>query len=357
MSGPRDLTPREAVNRWLSKQRIDKTEATMSTYWYRLKQIVEFCESQGIESMSDLSAWELDEFDTQRRQRDPKAVTLSREYRTMNQFLEWAESVELGEPGISAILKPPKTSKDDEVNKERLMPEVARANLQRYRGDDVVGGRRACVQHAFLELMWFTGARLAAIRGLDLADVDPEAQTVQVHHRPDKGTDIKQAYNPERVIGLTDATASVLADYRDHNRHDVFDDENRRPFLTSSRGRVGESTLRRYSYYATLPCFGGECPHDRDPDDCEWATLREASGCPSSRSPHKVRTGAITNMRNRGWSLDDVAERVNTSPQRIKEHYDHPDLHEQYEERRSEKVNMLRLDESDDDKTDETQNS
>jgi len=357
MSAPRELSPRDAAERWISKQRIDKTDSTISTYWYRVKQIVEFCESEGIESMIDLSPWMLDEFDTQRRTRDPKAVSLSREYRTMNQFLAWAESVELGQSGISTILDPPSTDKSDEVDDERLMADVARQSLQQYRGEDVVGGRRACIEHAFLELMWFTGARLAALRGLDPRDVDTEAQTVEIHHRPDTGTDIKQAYNPERVIGLTDATASVLADYRDHNRHDVFDDENRQPFLTSARGRVGKSTLRRYSYYASLPCLGGECPHDRDPESCEWAALRESSSCPSSRSPHEVRTGAITNMRNKGWSLDDVAERVNTSPKRIKEHYDHPDLHEQYQERRAEKVDQLKLDESNQTNSDETQNS
>jgi integrase len=178
--------------------------------------------------------------------------------------------------------------------------------------------------------MWWSGARIGSIRGLDREDVDFVENTIEFHHRPDTGTPIKQAYNPERKIGMPADVMAVLEDYANHVRHKgVFDTHDRNPFLTTTHGRPSISHCRRYSYFATLPCRAAPCPHDRQQDSCEWFQSRGSSRCPGSRSPHAVRTGAISNLRNKGWPLDEVAERVNTSPERIKRHYDFPTMDEE----------------------------
>lgn len=350
-SGPQDISPREAAERWLSKQSIDKTENTLATYWYRIKKLVDYCEEHDIDRLADLTPWALDEFDAEFRSREPKKVTISKEYRTMQNWLAWAAGVGIVQEGLAEILDPPRTTKSEEVSTERLAPEVATANIRALRHEPV-GGDRATIHHTLLELMWFSGARIGALRGLDRGDVDLDEGTLTFIHRPETGTPIKQAFNPERKIGLPAGAIDVLADYVDHCRErGAFDDHGREPFLTTVYGRAAETTCRRYSYFATVPCRGADCPHGQVPDECDWFRLKGARDCPSSRGPHAVRTGAITNLRNSGWSLDAVAERVNTSPERIKMHYDFPSLDEQYRERRSSLVDRLGLDTTDDTQT------
>ncbi|WP_239638600.1 hypothetical protein [Halorubrum saccharovorum] len=67
--------------------------------------------------------------------------------------------------------------------------------------------------------------------------------------------------------------------------------------------------------------MAGGCPHDKDPDTCEWTRYVHLSKCPSSRSPHPIRTGSIT------WQLNqeippEVAERVDATVKTIENHYD-----------------------------------
>ncbi|MFC7226288.1 site-specific integrase [Salinirubellus salinus] len=349
MSGPPDdLSPRDVAERWLAKQRVEKTDSTLSTYWYRIKRVVNFCEENGIDRMQDLSAWELDELDAQFRGRGPKKISISKEYRTINNWLEWAVNIGVAQEGLDKVLEPPKTTKKEEVSTERLEPGLAESIIRDYRSQPV-GAHRATLIHTLLELMWWSGARIGAIRGLDRGDVDLEEETLEFHHRPDTGTPIKQAYNPERKIGMPSEVMDVLADYiREIREPQIVDEYGREPLLTTPHGRLAESTARRYSNFATVPCRAGPCPHEFEQDSCEFFSLREARGCPSSRSPHAVRTGAISNLRNKGWPLDEVAERVNTSPERIKRHYDFPTLDEQYRERRADWVDRLRLDETED---------
>lgn len=43
---------------------------------------------------------------------------------------------------------------------------------------------------------------------------------------------------------------------------------------------------------------GIDCPHDRDPEDCEAAQKNNsASKCPSSRAPHHIRKGYTTDQK------------------------------------------------------------
>jgi hypothetical protein len=53
-----------------------------------------------------------------------------------------------------------------------------------------------------------------------------------------------------------------------------------------------------------------------------------------SRSPHQVRIGSITWQLNRGIPREVVVERVKTSVQILKRHYDQPTKREELEERR-----------------------
>jgi site-specific recombinase XerD len=344
LDAPPDVTPRDAAERWLSKQAAECTEGTISAYWYRIKKIVDYCEDHGIDRLQDLSAWALDEFDAEFRGRSPAKITLEKEYGTMNDWLEWAEAVGIAQDGLAHVLDPPKTTKEEEVSDERLEPAVATANILEYR-DQRVGGDRATRQHTLVELEWWTGARMAALRGLDRRDVDLDQGTLNFVHRPATGTPIKQAHNPERKVGLQEPVVDVLRDYVDDVRvSGVVDEYGREPLLTTNQGRISDTSFRRDSYFGSLPCQASDCPHGREPASCDWYAKRPASKCPSARGPHAIRTGAISNLLNSGWYLDDVADRVNTGPARLKRHYDFPTVDEQFRERRADLVDQLRID-------------
>jgi len=79
----------------------------------------------------------------------------------------------------------------------------------------------------------------------------------------------------------------------------------------------------------------------------------QSSKCPSSRSPHAVRTGSITFHRNRGFEKADVARRVNASMRTIERHYDKAGRREELETRRRPQLDKLSLTDHEEDDTHE----
>jgi len=104
----------------------------------------------------------------------------------------------------------------------------------------------------------------------------------------------------------------------------VTDEHGREPLLASQQGRITKSTIRKYVYKWSRSCaVGAECPHDRDPDECDAANdLDQASKCPSSVTPHPIRRGYITRLLKAGVTIEVVSDRCNVSPVVIDEHYD-----------------------------------
>jgi hypothetical protein len=97
----------------------------------------------------------------------------------------------------------------------------------------------------------------------------------------------------------------------------------------------------------TQPCLHSPCPHDRERETCEYTERNESSKCPSSRSPHRIRTVSIT------WQLDVgippwvVAERINASVEVIEKHYDVTSPRERIERRRRPYLSNLKIEDSD----------
>lgn len=101
--------------------------------------------------------------------------------------------------------------------------------------------------------------------------------------------------------------------------------------------RIAKSTVRRRVYGLTQPCFVAECPFEEiDPETCEALGHGHESKCPDALSPHRIRTGAITHMRESGMGVSAVSERVDATAETIRDHYDRSDEHELMENRRSE---------------------
>lgn len=333
-----DLSPREAWEMWLDKQRVSLREPSVSGYHYQLKLFVEWCEDQGIDSISSLTGWDIEAFETARRSDGLAPVTLQSQMKTLRRFLRYCVGLELVDESLPGKVNPPKAPRSAHVDDTRLTPRDAEMLLENYGITPDLKHSRA---HALLAVAWYTGARLGAMRGLDLSDYHSDDHYLVFEHRPSEGTPLKNGPDGERAVGLPAEVADIIDGYVEKHRNEQFDDFGRRPLFTSQGGRASTNAIRAWMYLATHPCLHSDCPHGRERDTCEYVDYSHASKCQSSRSPHQVRTGSITWQLNRGVPIEVVSERVNASVRVIKEHYDKPDKLEEMEHRRRPHIGNL----------------
>ncbi|WP_049982016.1 site-specific integrase [Halorubrum sp. BV1] len=347
------MAPREALDIWLERQEMDKAESTVRSYHYRVEPFVEFLENEeGIENLNNLNGRHLLRFDSMRRSSgDVQKNTLNNQLGTIRQFLEFGIRANAVEPAVASQVDIPHVSKDERINREKLPTQRAKdilAYLDRF--------EYASRDHVLAFLMWETGARAGSLRALDLEDVyleeddldrlryqedldvgesvleeilgGVELPFVYFRHRPETDTPLKKGHSGERPVNVSDELGEVLRAYIRHRRKDGSDEHEREPLLTSEKapGRITVSGLRVRAYILTQPCqVGKECPHDRDPADCEAREHGYQSRCPSVRSPHKWRTGSVTWHRDRGWPSEEIAVKMATSVELVNSVYDQPE--------------------------------
>lgn len=342
---PSDLTVQEAVDRYLARTRRDKTESTVETYRLDLRQFVQWCDAEGIKQVSDLTGYDFELYEGKRAEElAPKS--LENQMRLVQRFIRFCEDIEAVEEGLSEKVHIPVAPPESRSSDVMLDSEDARELLQHFR--DKSNGLYGTKWHALLEVAWHTGARLGGLQALDLDDYDREALALEFRHRPKTGTPLKNKLKGERDVGILPKISEVLGTYIEEHRHDRRDEHGRVPLFTtrSTNGRLSDNALRSWMYQATQPCWHTDdpCPHDKVRGRCDWTNAAEASKCPSSQSPHAVRTGSITFHRDQGYSKEVVSDRVNASLRVIERHYDKADRRRELEQRRREQVNKLSLD-------------
>ncbi|MBV0925031.1 site-specific integrase [Halomicroarcula limicola] len=343
--------PRKAFDLWMQQQQ-DAAESTLQSYRYRVRPFLQFCEEKEIDDLNEVTTRDIKEFEARRWDSDLQRNTLNNQFGTLRQFLTYCRDLNAVSDDVVTALDVPDLSKEQRVNTEKLITDRAQEiieNLDRY--------RYASRDHVLTLLLWRTTARIGTIRSLDLEDVyldeadrerlreelesggyanhviesilaEASLPFLYLRHRPESETPLKNQEGGERIINIAEWVADVLRDFIRVNRDDVTDEYGREPLLSSQKGsgRLSDSAIRNWIYIFTQPCeFGGECPHDRDPEECEARVHGHGSTCPSSRSPHKIRTGSITHHRDQGWPVPDLAEKANTSEELIEGVYDQPE--------------------------------
>ncbi|MDR9380715.1 MAG: phage integrase N-terminal SAM-like domain-containing protein [Natronomonas sp.] len=342
---PGALTVREAVQRYLRRQRRDKAESTVRTYRLDLRQFVLWCEAEDIERVGELSPMDLELYQDDRAA-DLAPTSLENQIGLVKRFLEFCEDLGAATEGLADTVAVPRADAIDQSRDDKLETADAVDLLVHFRDAD--NGLFGTKWHALLEVAWHTGARLGGLRGLDLGDYDADFQVLEFRHRPRQGTPLKNKLDGERDVAILPEVASALDAYIDEHRFDRHDEHGRAPLFTtrSAQGRLSPSAVRNWLYQATQPCWHTDnpCPHEKVRQHCEWTQSTKASQCPSARSPHAVRTGSITFHRDRGFDPQDTAERVNASLRTIEKHYDKASRRDRMEKRRRPQLDKLSLD-------------
>lgn len=318
MSDLQPLDPEDGVQRFLDHREPSIRPNSLRNARHRLGVFLEWCREAEVENLNELDGRALDSF-VRWRKPQVKPITLQKQLSSVRQALRYWADLEAVPKGIAEKLHAPELP--DGAESREVHIKTDRINwileeLDRYR----FGSRR----HVVLSLLWATAMRRGALHSIDVDDLDEEEYAVEIRHRPEEGTHLKNGTRGERDVYLGPVVFGVVEGWLDHpNRPEVTDEYGRRPLLTSKHGRLIPNTIYTTVHRATQPCRYGECPHDRDPDDCEAiGTSSSPSKCPSSVSPHAIRRGRITHDLNHGRPPDAISKRADVSLDVLERHYD-----------------------------------
>jgi site-specific recombinase XerD len=320
--GLEPMSPREGVNKYVEARRGELSQSTVYEHTTRLNRFLEWCDDEGIDNLNSLSARKCHDFMAS-RQDNVAPTTLENEMRTFRLAVEVWENLDAVAEGIAKKVKVPNAKKGDRSRTVKLNPSHAQAILEYLDTYEY-----ATFRHAMFAIFWDTGCRTSGLKALDLGDFYPERYTkplIEFCHRPETGTPLKNDRWGEREVYIHDWAAKVLQDYIKVHREDVSDDHGRQPLLTTKNGRPNKTTIQRNVYQLTRPCvIGLDCPESRDPNECEAMTYNGASKCPDSVSPHAIRRGFVTHLRDNEVPFEELGDRVDASPETLREHYDTP---------------------------------
>ena len=328
------ISPENALERYLMHREQEVSEATLQSHKYRLSHFVEWCNKNRIEAMCDLSPRDLQDFRYWRQKDgDLNAVSIHTQLTTLRVFLKWAGNYEAVPQRFFERLRVPELPRNENSKDTKISPERAEKILNHLKQYEY-----ASQKHTLFSLLWQTGIRIGSARSLDLEDFSKKERCIEIHHRPETDTPLKNGVNGERPVSIDETRTDLLSDYIDARRDDVTDDHGRNPLFTTTNGRPATSTLRERIYSLSRPCKYGDkhCPHQREIDECDAAGYSDqASKCPSSISPHTIRRSSITY-----WLLQDapeeaVSDRMNVDKNVIDQHYDKRTPSEKMKQRRN----------------------
>ncbi|MFB6222328.1 MAG: tyrosine-type recombinase/integrase [Haloarcula sp.] len=329
-----DLNPGKAVELYKDDRRREVSAATLQSHGYRLNQFLKWCRSEGIENLNELSGRDVQTFKLARKAEGLAPATMKSQMDTLRVFLRFCKSIDAVHPELPESVNSPSLSGDDKRGTDTLDSEHAEqilAHQSKY--------NYAARKHAIFRVLWATGMRMGALRGIDLSDVHLRDQFISLNHRPDTETPLKNNVRGEREVALDSTTTRVLRDYISENRVDATDDYGREPLITTKFGRASDNSVRSWTYQYTRPCMAGqECPHGRIPETCEAVdgkSRMSASKCPDSVAPHAIRRGAITHHLQQDTPPRVVSDRMNVGRDTLSEHYDARTPRQKMEQRRS----------------------
>lgn len=304
------IEPRDAQELYLKYKATEVTDKTLRSHRYRTNPFVEWCDEQDIDDMNDVTGRHLQEYRLWRQEDgDLAKITLNQQMSTIRVFLKWCGSIEAVPADLYEKVMVPRVSPEQQRREETLDADTAEAIL-----DHLSTFNYASVEHAVIAVLWETGIRLGAANSLDVGDIDVDNERIELVHRPEQDTQLKNGQGGERPIAMTPELAGLLEDYIENMRHDAVDEYGRKPLFTTSHGRMHRTTLRGVVYRATAPCFRNE-PRP----DCTGPADKK---CEEAVSPHAIRRGSITNYLTEDVPVEVIGDRMDVSRGVLDKHYD-----------------------------------
>lgn len=215
MSDLEPISPNEAVELYLDHREPELSEKSIQNHEYRLRSFLQWCEEEGIENMNSLTGRDLHRFRVWRRKGSEEynpvsKVTLRGILATLRVFLEFCQGIDAVEDGLRERVLLPEVNPDEESKDEKLDKDRAEAVLEHLDRFEY-----ASRDHVIFAILWHTGIRLGTLRAFDVEDFDPTAPCLEVRHRPETGTPLKNHGPAERSIAVGDHYAKVIQTYID----------------------------------------------------------------------------------------------------------------------------------------------
>lgn len=319
------LTPPDGIDMYIGLRREELEDSTLRTHKSRLSYFVDYCEEQGITNLNNLTGRDILRFKEWRSEFLDSPNTLRTNMQTLRVFLRKCADMEAVPPSLPEKVPIPSVPKDQRASDDILTAERASdilAYLETY--------HYATRDHVVWVLLAEAGFRTCTLHSLDVEDFTTgDKPKLELRHRPDSGTGLKNKSDSERPVYISHYAADVIEDYIEGKRPDAHDDYGRKPLLASTKGRLSKTAIRKASYRWTRPCkIGKGCPHGKEGpefDRCKARKSNKAPKCQSSRSPHPIRRGVISNELDQGVPGDVVDARCDLTEDVRKLHYDRPD--------------------------------
>jgi len=320
------LEPEKAVELYLKHRSDDCAESTLRAHRLRLSHFVRWCNIEGINNLNEITGRKLHQYRIWRKDDgDLNRVSVRTQMSTLRVFVDFCAQIDAVETGLRDAVDVPELDKGEAARSIHIDNDHAQQILSRLKKYDY-----ASLRHVLILLLWKTAIRTGTARAIDVDDVDLKAGYVELHHRPESETPLKNKSDGERYLAISDETSQILSDWIGDRHPGVEDDYNRTPLLATQYGRISKSNLRKNAYWVTCPQFvGDECRCDVVEHD--YATIHR---CEDAVSPHALRRGSITHHLRSDVPRPVVSERANVSDDVLSKHYDETSLEEQMDMRR-----------------------
>jgi site-specific recombinase XerD len=325
------IDPETALEMYLREREGEIRNSTYRAHRKRLRHFVVWCEENDVSDLNGLTGRDLYEYRLWREEiGDINTVTLKSNLTTLRVFVKFLERIDGVAEGLHRRVSLPDMGQDENVRNEMLSEEEAErllAYLNKF--------HYASKRHVMVGILWNTAMRISSLHSLDIDDILLDKNALQLEHRPETGTTLKNGDSANRLVALPASLIEIIEDYIEINHPGTKDEYGREPLIASQEGRMLKNNIRRTIYYSTRPCFyTDKCPHKEDIESCDYTNWSTARECPSSTHPHALRRGSITSRL-----LDDVqkaiiSDRADVGVDTLDKHYNKMTPEEKMENRR-----------------------
>lgn len=298
------VTVTEAVESYLNDRESELSASSQQNHRYQLKQFKEWCERVHVDSIEEVEPIHISRF-RRARSKDINSNTMYNQLSIVRLFLAFCERMMWVEPGVSESVVLP--SRDGKARDRSI--DVGRAHdildrLEKY--------AYASIDHVLFSMFWSAGLRIGSLRSVDIDDIDFDERFVDLNHRPETHTPLKNGDKSEREVNLHGWVVELLDDFIHDRRIDSTDRFDRSSLITTDHGRAARSTIRKRVYRIT-DCAGLN-------PGCGCVSYQ--SKCSESVSPHDIRRSSITAWLNQGHEPSLLSDRFDVSERVISDHYD-----------------------------------